>query len=795
MEKEQKYQFDKEAVLKALDFRTCYESELNLTLGKPDKKGNCPNIPCCFHADKGPSLSINVNDGKWNCFGCDSHGSVFDFHMKKHNCDFPAALKTLAEFAGVQETRLQSPQGLEKKWEAARLYLGKDGKEYLVGRGFSEETIKNLWDDGKIGYSSKAYVGKDTAGNNILKPAIVFPVNTLENELVGLQNTFFEEHEVTDRDGNPETVKKRNEKGSKPSEGFFIIETHEGGSMNIITEACIDALSIWAGYDKMATAVAIFSTSHTDKLGQKDFQSWVNRDGDPENEPVIFFDKDENQAGEKAARKAIKHFDNVSVATWGYEQYKDANDFLKHGRQDLIPDICKKAIPKEKFATEADAKEILESYIEEINSRHFLTMLGGRVVICTEKFDMVLKSKDIEISSVTDIKHLYENYQVPTPTKKEPKKTSSAADLWMKHPKRRYREHGILFEPGAKPGDNESEGYFNLYQGFTAEPKKGNWDLFESHIYFGICSGNERYFNWVKAWMARLVQDPGGERPGTALVLKGQQGTGKDTFTDFFGSIFGKHYISTAVQSQITGKHNNHLKDALLVFCNEGFFAGDHSAAGVLKHMITSQFNVIEPKGKDCFKVANHISLIIASNNDWVVPAGLEERRFCVLEVADSLKINGKKKPIRNNKQWFGPIYEEMRNGGVAAMLHDLLDMDISEFNLRKIPRTDALLEQIMENAHAVHKWWFDKLKDGEDSDIWGSWVDTDTLYNEFILFADVGKHKLHGFTKTALIKQLRQVCPDIERTRSNGKYGYKFNSLENCRIFFSNRVEIDIDW
>jgi hypothetical protein len=62
--------------------------------------------------------------------------------------------------------------------------------------------------------------------------------------------------------------------------------------------------------------------------------------------------------------------------------------------------------------------------------------------------------------------------------------------------------------------------------------------------------------------------------------------------------------------------------------------------------------------------VKNFIRLIVASNNDWVVPAGLEERRFFVLDISDK---------YMQNHEYFKKLFDQMDNGGREAMLHDLL--------------------------------------------------------------------------------------------------------------------------
>ena len=56
-----------------------------------------------------------------------------------------------------------------------------------------------------------------------------------------------------------------------------------------------------------------------------------------------------------------------------------------------------------------------------------------------------------------------------------------------------------------------------------------------------------------------------------------------------------------------------------------------------------------------------------------------------------------------------------MKNGGMAAMLYDLQQADISGVDLRKIPRTEALLEQIIESMTSAQSFWFDCLKKNTD--------------------------------------------------------------------------------
>ena len=84
--------------------------------------------------------------------------------------------------------------------------------------------------------------------------------------------------------------------------------------------------------------------------------------------------------------------------------------------------------------------------------------------------------------------------------------------------------------------------------------------------------------------------------------------------------------------------------------------------------MITEDTIQIEMKGKDVITFRNHIRLLISSNHEWVVPAGNEERRFCVIDVGEARM---------QDRAYFGGVIDQMNNGGREALLHYLLEYDL----------------------------------------------------------------------------------------------------------------------
>ena len=56
---------------------------------------------CPFHADKKPSLRVNIEKGAYRCMVCGARGGdVLAFHMHLHSMPFIAACKALGAWIG-----------------------------------------------------------------------------------------------------------------------------------------------------------------------------------------------------------------------------------------------------------------------------------------------------------------------------------------------------------------------------------------------------------------------------------------------------------------------------------------------------------------------------------------------------------------------------------------------------------------------------------------------------------------------------------------------------------------------
>lgn len=236
------------------------------------------------------------------------------------------------------------------------------------------------------------------------------------------------------------------------------------------------------------------------------------------------------------------------------------------------------------------------------------------------------------------------------------------------------------------------------------EPIAGDWSKLKTHITDILCGGKPELYDWVLDWMADLYQDPANPK-GCAVVMHGIEGCGKGTFMEALGRTMGRHYKHVTQEEHLTGRFNGHLQDSLLTFADEVTYGGSRKTAGNLKAMVTEPKLTVERKGVDAYSFKNCARIGVASNEDWFIPAGPQSRRWLVLNVLPDKA---------SDANWFGAIYKEMDNGGLEAMMHELMNREIKS-NLKVAPVTDALKGQrqrFMESRmDSVHAWWYDCLE------------------------------------------------------------------------------------
>jgi hypothetical protein len=169
--------------------------------------------------------------------------------------------------------------------------------------------------------------------------------------------------------------------------------------------------------------------------------------------------------------------------------------------------------------------------------------------------------------------------------------------------------------------------------------------------------------------------------------------------------LFGVHGIQITSPEGLVGEFNNHLIQCCLLFADEAFFPGDKRVVARLKATISEPTLTIQPKGVDRFEAENCLHIVMASNEDWMVPASSKARRFMISKVSE--KYVG-------NFEYFKKLANQMEGGGLAAMLYDLLNMDLKGWHPRlDIPQTEALKRQKILSIKGVNRVIMDLCEGG----------------------------------------------------------------------------------
>lgn len=425
---------------------------------------------------------------------------------------------------------------------------------------------------------------------------------------------------------------------------------------------------------------------------------------------------------------------------------------------------------------------VSDSEIARLNKDYGFIVTGGRPAIMYERRDPSDGNVDVEFWSVDAFKQYFSNQLIQSG-----RNQVKLGEYWLSHPDRRtYR--GLIFEPGQDRSD-----YYNLWQGFSFEPDgSGDWSLFHDHLLRNVCQGDEELFRWVFGWFAHIVQNPG-EKAGTSLSLRGEQGSGKTIVGKIFGRLIKRHYTLIDQERYLFGNFNSHMASTILLHSDEGFWGGDPRHVGKLKSLVTSDTQRIEQKGRDSLQVNNYLRLLITTNEDWVIPAAFDERRFAVLDVG-----NGN----QQDQEYFVEILRQMENGGYSALLYDLMNFNLKETDVRTLPDTAALAQQKEISMNPVDTYWFTCLTQGNTllgpQTGWLNTVKTSEFHDDCISYLNkLGYRRMPHLN--VFFKRIRQLVPPDTVNRiligPERQSAVTLPGLTEARMHFDKVTRTNHDW
>ena len=260
---------------------------------------------------------------------------------------------------------------------------------------------------------------------------------------------------------------------------------------------------------------------------------------------------------------------------------------------------------------------------------------------------------------------------------------------WSQDPDMRSY-NGLDFLPFSRISDDDSKhanNFYNMFRPFAAQwvPRE-EWsqerpEWFLDYIYNGLANGHQGKGDWLVNFIAHIVQKPEVNQE-VCLVLRGNQGTGKDTITVLLGRIFGErnNYIhrTADVYEAFPEKagFNSCLKNKLILQFNEVDGADTSKIKNKLKDAITRRDNRINEKYIKEFIQKNYVQTIVCSNSRSPLQVEWGERRITVMKTADY-------HTGEEGKGWWSDFYANYVNDQVVIdeLFSWLMTRDIRGFN------------------------------------------------------------------------------------------------------------------
>lgn len=498
--------------------------------------------------------------------------------------------------------------------------------------------------------------------------------------------------------------------------------------------------------------------------------------GDARYDPVETQRKMDDTVRNTSGATTCAHFDSLNPQGCAGCSFRGRiNSPIRLGEAEAVPGV-------------ATWKKVKEPAIAELNERHFVVTIGGRTLVGELALDAMGRRGALHLASVYDFKTRYGNRFVPAMDGSHDGRARALGPYWLAHRERRQYD-GVDLVPG-EPQDLPN-GYLNLWSGWGVTPLQGDWTSMQKHILEILAAGDAEGAKYILNWAAWVVQNPA-KRAEAVLAFRGGKGCGKGTFLSALSGCFGLHSIEVRNSHHLLGNFNGHLRNCLFLFADEGFWAGDKKGEAVWKGLVTEGTMMLEQKGVDAVEWPNKLSIALAGNAEWIVPASAGERRYAVFECSDRF-VRGQCED-GESVTYFSKLKFEMENGGLEAMLHGLLSRDLGNWHPRQIYETAALQNQKAESLGAYDASWVEWLEEGtlprgehELAPIPKDFASTRVLVKDAAERAPRQRGYINDVSMGRFLK--KQGCEPVRgKAESSAQRGWRFPLLSTARAAWQKR-------
>lgn len=277
-----------------------------------------------------------------------------------------------------------------------------------------------------------------------------------------------------------------------------------------------------------------------------------------------------------------------------------------------------------------------------------------------------------------------------------------------------------------------AERVYNLWSGFNVkgDASLGTVEPFLNHL--DLVIGGKDYL--IK-WFAQIIQQPG-LKSLICPIIRGERGSGKSIIVDSILRMLGPELShSTGKLGDVFEKHSHIRKNKVFINVDEVNAKAGIEHSEILKNAITALTFKFEPKGVNEITLSNFNRFFVTTDHTRSIHISSDERRYVVFGF----------KPDRiGDHAYFDSLAAWYQDDNNMRALYEYLEkVDITGFNFKILPQTDALIESKILSLPSIIKWWTYLIIENFPTNWVDVKIDNKLLYADFLHFIQVEKDKV----------------------------------------------------
>ena len=276
----------------------------------------------------------------------------------------------------------------------------------------------------------------------------------------------------------------------------------------------------------------------------------------------------------------------------------------------------------------------------------------------------------------------------------------------------------LTYVPKGEMAILENE-FFNLntWKDTGIAPNKGGGDLTVFHEHLEYIFPDERDRGLFLDWMANVVQHRG-KKFSYAMLLHGEEGTGKTWMVHCLSLILGKQNTKTIANDYIHKDSNGMMQSRELLIINEVMASGRRDFMNKMKDYIDLKEITINIKYVPEYDMPFHSNWFMTTNYDDALLIDDKDRRYLILS-SPAICGADKEADKRGDKlfRWSGGGKEDfpVQEGNISALHAFLMERKVKCSPFAKAPDTQAKRHMQEESLSSFEQF----VKEGIEEKLW----------------------------------------------------------------------------